>query len=128
MLIYSLVSFVLLFRDQDPSRGSRGYPTVRTTKAFSFFANYSTDADTNHPYKRVHTPYPYKYIRKAEIELSDLEVDEITTDVSLLMGTLPTTERTMTLNPKINTKNMNTDVKSKIESYRISSIPRNPTS
>jgi len=45
-------------------------------------------------------PYPYEHLRR--IEPTYLEINEVTTDVSLLMGTSPTTESIASLNSKIN--------------------------
>jgi hypothetical protein len=39
-----------------------------------------------------------------QVRLTNLEIDEVTTDVSLSMGTSPTTERKTSLNPTINSE------------------------
>jgi hypothetical protein len=41
--------------------------------------------------QRTHTSYPYEYLRESESKkLPGLEVDEVTTDISISMGTSPT--------------------------------------
>jgi hypothetical protein len=54
------------------------------------------------PYERTHTHtlYPYEHLWRTESV--DLEVDEVTTDVSLLTGTSPTIEKIASVNLKIN--------------------------
>jgi hypothetical protein len=48
----------------------------------------------------THTLYPYEHLWRTESV--DLEVDEVTTDVSLLTGTSPTIEKIASVNLKIN--------------------------
>ena len=62
------------------------------TQLNNFFLEHGTmQTLTNthvHSTKNVHTPYLYEHLRRTEP--ADLEVDEVSTGVSMLTGTSPT--------------------------------------
>jgi hypothetical protein len=81
------------------------------SSVFSFFLRISQYICTDlHKYICIFTSinirtqtYPFKHLRK--IELINLEINELTTDASLLTDTSHTTERIALLNPRINSEN-----------------------
>ena len=83
----------------------KGISSLNEKKSCLFFPDYTvqlrhSQRTHTHPlWTHVRKPYPYEHLRRLSRQI--LEIDEVTTDASLSTEMSPTTECTMSLNPRI---------------------------